>query len=101
MVDQLPNNIIQHVKTSNNPALAAALDAAIQQEHHHHHHPNSRSTLNPTASNTMHHAVQSHGQVQESRPVSSDDSDSSSTEVSSSSEESETEESESTPSARV
>lgn len=75
IVDRLPSNVIQHIKSSNNPALTAALEAAIRQE---------QPSLNVPPPTVIHHAAQPSQQVQQSRPVSSDESDSS-TEVSSSS----------------
>jgi hypothetical protein len=109
VIDKLPSNIIQHVKSSNNPALTAALEATIQREQNvqstGQSQANVSTTLNPQPPMVMHHAAQPHQQVQQSRPVSSDDSDSS-TEISSSetssssssSEETDSEESESAPS---
>jgi hypothetical protein len=73
------------VKSSNNPALTAALEASIQEEQNF----QSQSTvsaLNVPPPTVRHHAAQPFQQVQQSRPVSSNDSDSS-TEVSSSSSE--------------
>ena len=83
IVDRLPSNVIQHIKSSNNPALTAALEAAIRQE---------QPSLNVPPPTVIHHAAQSSQQVQQSRPVSSDESDSS-TEVSSSSEDTDSEDS--------
>lgn len=85
-IDKLPNEVIQHVKNSNNTALTAALEAAIQKEQH----AQLTTRSEPTTSSLyvqpktmVHHTVQSHEQVQQSRPVSSNGSESS-TEVSSS-----------------
>jgi hypothetical protein len=104
VVDQLPTHVIQHVQTSNNRALAAALNAAIQQDQKA---PSAtgqsqtmRPTLNVQASTLSHHSTQNNQQVHESRPVSSKDSESStdvsSSETSSSEEETDSDESEST-----
>lgn len=110
VIDKLPNNVIQHVKNSNNTALTAALEATIQQEQRLQTAKQSEisaSTINMQPTTVMHHTAQPHQQVQQSRPVSSNDSDSSTevsssdTSSSSSSEESESDESESIPSAKV
>lgn len=83
IIDRLPSNVIQHVKSSNNPALTAALEATIRQEQSH----STVASLNVPPPTVMHHSAPASQQVQQSRPVSSDESDSSSsttTEVSSS-----------------
>ena len=98
VIDRLPSNIIQHIKSSNNPALTAALEATIQREQ------STVSSFNVQPAAVVHHAAQPYQQVQQSRPVSSDDSGSS-TEVSSSesssSEETDSEESEGLSTAQV
>ena len=89
IIDQLPANVIQHVKSGNNPALTAALEATIRQEQ-------SQSTvgsLSVPPPTVMHHAAPASQQVQQSRPVSSDESDSSTEDTSSSSEETDSEQS--------
>ncbi|CAF1610360.1 unnamed protein product [Adineta ricciae] len=78
VIDKLPNNVIQHVKLSNNPAITAALEDTIRREQ-----PGPSSTLNNPAATVMHHSAQLQDQVQQSRPASSNESESS-TEVSSS-----------------
>lgn len=80
VIDKLPTNIIQHVKSSNNPALTAALEASIQQEQHF---QSTNSTLHSPSPTVMHHAAQPHQHVQKSRPASSGDSDSTSEDSSS------------------
>jgi hypothetical protein len=88
VIDTLPTNIIQHVKTSNNPALVAALDAAIDKEQHvpslepQH---SGVASFNVPSSTVLHHAEHNEQHVQQSRPVSSSESDSSSGTSSSSS----------------
>ncbi|CAF1022037.1 unnamed protein product [Adineta steineri] len=86
VIDKLPNNVIQHIKLSNNPALTAALEATIRREQSDQFSDRTQSTvssLNVPTQTIMHHAAQPHDQVQQSRPASSNDSESS-TEVSSS-----------------
>ncbi len=111
VIDQLPNNIIQHVKRSNNPAITAALEATIRREQNGGSTDRSQasiSTLNTQSPTVMHYTAQNHEQVQQSRPTSSNDSDSS-TEVTSfetssstsSSEETDSEELKDISSARV
>ncbi|CAF4699705.1 unnamed protein product [Rotaria socialis] len=104
-IDKLPNDVIKHVKSSNNKVLTAALEATIQKEQN----LQSADRSEPTSSSLyvqpttiMHHVAQPHEQVQQSRSVSANDSDSStevssSTTTSSSSEETDSEESESIP----
>ena len=99
VIDRLPSNIIQHVQSSNNPALKAAFEATIQQEQYLQSQSTS-SSLNVQPAAVVHHAAQPYDQVQQSRPVSSDDSESS-TEVSSSSEETDSDESDDVPTAQV
>ncbi|CAF5187047.1 unnamed protein product [Rotaria magnacalcarata] len=104
-IDKLPNDVIKHVKSSNNKVLTAALEASIQKEQNSQPTDRSESTsssLNVQPTTIMHHVAQPHEQVQQSRPVSANDSDSStevssSTTTSSSSEETDSEESESIP----
>ena len=66
------------MKLSNNPAITAALEDTIRREQ-----PGPSSTLSNPAATVMHHSAQLQGQVQQSRPASSNESESS-TEVSSS-----------------
>jgi hypothetical protein len=114
VIDQLPNNIIQHVKRSNNPAITAALEATIRREQNGQSTDRSQasiSTLNTQSPTVMHYTAQNHEQVQQSRPTSSNDSDSStevtsfetssSTSSESSSEETDSEELKNISSARV
>ena len=83
VIDQLPQDIVQHVRTSNNPAITAALDAAIQREQRVQSFGQQRQ-----ASNAILHVAQHNKAVQNSRPASSSESESSSSssEVSSSEE---------------
>lgn len=86
VIDKLPNNVIQHVKSSNNTALTVALEATIEQEKRSETAKQtdiSTSKLNMQPAAVMQHMAQPPQQVQQSRPVSSDESDSS-TEASSS-----------------
>jgi hypothetical protein len=79
VVNQLPNNIIQHVKSSNNPAITAALEASIQQQHGRSagQHPPSGPALQIQPPTVMHYAAPPNRQVQQSPPGLSNDSDSS------------------------
>ena len=93
MIDQLPQDIIQHVKTSNNPAITAALDAAIQREQSFgQQRQGTSATFNVQGSNAIRHVAQHNEAVQDSRPASSSESASSSSSEVSSSEESDSEE---------
>ncbi|CAF1562225.1 unnamed protein product, partial [Adineta ricciae] len=105
-IDKLPNDVIKHVKSSNNKVLTAALEASIQKEQNSQPTDRSESTsssLNVQPTTIMHHVAQPHERVQQSRSVSANDSDSSTavssstTTTSSSSEETDSEESESIP----
>ena len=71
VIDRLPQEIIQHVQTSTNPAITAALDAAIQREQRVQAFAQQRQ-----GSNTVYHAAQHNAPVQESRPSSSSESES-------------------------
>ncbi|CAF4068333.1 unnamed protein product [Rotaria sordida] len=110
-IDRLPNDVIQHVKSSNNPAITAALEATIQREQYLQ--PTvisqpTNSSLYYQPPTVLHHAAQPHEQVQQSRPFISKNLDkntqllssSSSSSSSTSSEESDSEDFESISSGR-
>jgi hypothetical protein len=96
VVDQLPNNIIQHVRNSNNQELKAALDPNTQLKQNVHSTVQSKTNtlkLPKQPSKVLHHKARPKQKVKQSRPVSSDDSDST-TQTSTSEEETEIKENE-------
>jgi hypothetical protein len=110
VVNELPNNIIQHVRSSNNLELKAALDPTAPPKKNvqpkAQAQPATSLKLKEPPSKVFQHRAQPKKKVKRSRPVSSDDSedsndsedsddsDSTTTETFTSDEESETEESE-------
>ncbi|CAF3168666.1 unnamed protein product [Rotaria sp. Silwood2] len=76
-IDRLPNDVIQHVRGSNNTALTAALEATIQREQYiqsSNLSQPSTSSLNYQPPTVIHHAAQPYEQVQQSRPLSTKNS---------------------------
>jgi hypothetical protein len=78
IVHRLPKNLIQHVRSSDNLELKAVLDPPVQRK------KDIKSTTQPKATTTKlaaksskvsHHATRHKHRVQQSRPVSLNDSD--------------------------
>ncbi len=79
VVNELPNNIIQHVRSSNNLELKAALDPTAPPKKNVQSttkaQPATSSKLKEPPSKVLQHRAQPKQKVKQSRPVSSDDSE--------------------------